>query len=120
VGCPGLEEQVETGGIDHHRTLELIEKYVRPLRSAGADLIVLGCTHYPFLRGRIERISGIRTIDGNLAIARRTRDVLAGLDLLSPAAHGGLACFTTGNARNFSRVASRLLHRIIRASAVRI
>lgn len=120
VGCPGLEEQVERGGIDHPRTDELIARYVQPLRTAGADLIVLGCTHYPFLRSRIERISGIRTIDGNRAIARRARDVLAGLDLLSAARRGSLRCFTTGNAPDFDRVASRLLRRPLRASSVRI
>jgi glutamate racemase len=120
IGCPGLEEQVETGGIDHPRTVELISRYVRPLRAAGADLIVLGCTHYPFLRSRIERISGIRTIDGNRAIARRTRDVLAGLDLLSPSGRGNLVCFTTGDAAHFTAVASRLLRRPVRGSAVRI
>ena len=120
VGCPGLEEQVETGGIDDPRTMELISRYIRPLTAAGADLIVLGCTHYPFLRTRIERISGIRTIDGNRAIARRARDVLAGLDLMSPSGTGALACFTTGSVAAFDRVASRLLRVPIRSRAARI
>lgn len=120
VGCAGLEELVEIGGIDDPRTTELIRHYVRPLRRARADLIVLGCTHYPFLRSRIEQLSGIRTIDGNTAIARRTRGVLAELDLLSGAGAGDVRFFTTGDATAFAAVASRLLRRPVRARTARI
>ena len=48
--CPGLVEQVEAGELASAATRELVARYTRPLVERGADTIVLGCTHYPFLR----------------------------------------------------------------------
>ena len=47
--CPGLVEHVEKGELAHDATRALVEQYVRPLVARGADTLVLGCTHYPFL-----------------------------------------------------------------------
>ena len=47
--CPGLMECVERGDFGSETLEALLKKYVDPLACAGADEIVLGCTHYPFL-----------------------------------------------------------------------
>ena len=70
--CPGLVEQVERAELAGAQTEALVERYVRPLLAQGADTLVLGCTHYPFLRDVIERVAGpgVEVIDPAPAVAR--------------------------------------------------
>ena len=71
--CPGLVEQVEAGELASAATRELVARYTRPLLERGADTIVLGCTHYPFLRPLIAELvgSGVQLIDTGEAVARQ-------------------------------------------------
>lgn len=68
--CPGLADQVERGDL---RSTDLLERYLQPLLDAGADRIVLGCTHYLFLRPLIEAIVGpdVVVVESSAAIARQ-------------------------------------------------
>jgi glutamate racemase len=70
--CPGLVEQVERGALRDEATGALLARYLAPLLSAGADTLVLGCTHYPFLIDTIGEIAGpaVRIIDPAQAVAR--------------------------------------------------
>lgn len=81
--CPGLVEQVEAGDLDGPLTRELVERYVTPLVRAGADTLVLGCTHFPFLKPLIQATAGpeVRIIDTGEAVARRVAQVA---DTLGP------------------------------------
>jgi glutamate racemase len=76
--CPGLVEAVEAGKLDTAETEALLRQYLIPLVEARADQLVLGCTHYPFLRPVIERVVGtdVVVIDPAPAVARQTRRVL--------------------------------------------
>lgn len=58
IGCPGLVEIVESNKIETPEAKRLVEKYVNPLIEQGVEKIILGCTHYPFLRGIISSITG--------------------------------------------------------------
>jgi len=103
----GLVERVEAGDLDGPRTLALLRTYVQPMLDAGADTIVLGCTHYPFLADAIRAIAGdeVRIIDPGAAVARRVAAVLHG-----PAEGGGrLRCYTSGDAHAQRELMSRLL-----------
>jgi glutamate racemase len=73
--CPGLVEQVEAGDLAGVKTRDLLERYLLPLLAKGADTLVLGCTHYPFLRALIREIAGpnIAVIDSSEAVARQLR-----------------------------------------------
>ena len=84
--CPGLMECVERGDFGSEKLEALLEKYVDPLARAGADEIVLGCTHYPFLANAISRhAKGAHLIDPAPAVAEQLGRRLADLDLLAPA-----------------------------------
>jgi glutamate racemase len=76
--CPGLVERIEEGDLDGPATRALVERFTRPLVREGADIIVLGCTHYPLVRHLVEAAAGpgVAIIDPGAAIARRVRDVL--------------------------------------------
>ena len=65
----GLVEAVESGNIHSEETRLLLHKYIDPMLEAGADHIVLGCTHYPFLTEEIEQICNGRAVVVNPAPA---------------------------------------------------
>lgn len=75
----GFVEAVERNEENTAETEALVRKAVLPLVEGGADKIVLGCTHYPFLREVIERVAGdgVEVVDSSEAVARR---VIALLD----------------------------------------
>ena len=54
--CPGLVEQIENGETHSEKTREMLEKWLRPMREADVDTIVLGCTHYPLVADVIEHV----------------------------------------------------------------
>lgn len=70
--CPGLVEQVEKGELDSAATKELLLRYMQPLLDAGADTLVLGCTHYPFLLQAIRALAGeaVQIMEPSAAVAR--------------------------------------------------
>lgn len=110
--CPGLVECVEAGDIDGTRARGLVEQYLAPLRSAGVDVLVLGCTHYPFLRPLIESVAGPRVsvIDTGEAVARQTCRVLEREGLLGEGdREGRLEWRTSGDAAAVAPIVERLL-----------
>ena len=95
--CPGLVEQIERGEWTGETTRALIEKYVRPLLAKGADTLVLGCTHYTFLRPLIGQIAGpgVSLIDPAEAVARELNRRLQAAGLVNPAGSPGTESFWT-------------------------
>src|SRR5262249_2006341 len=96
---PGLADQVEKGDFTGEQTRALVEKYVRPMTAKGADVLVLGCTHYPFLASMIQEVagSGVELIDPATAVARELRRRLDVKGLLSARQRNGTETFwTTG------------------------
>lgn len=76
--CDGLVEQVERGDVSGQETLALLRACLAPLLDAGADTLVLGCTHYPFLIPAIRHLVGdaLRIVEPSEAVARQTFHVL--------------------------------------------
>lgn len=74
----GFVEAVERNEEHTPETEMLVRKAVLPLVDGGADKIVLGCTHYPFLRETIARVAGagVEIIDSSEAVARRVKALL--------------------------------------------
>ena len=98
--CPGLVERVEAGERATPPTRALVEQLVTPLLQKGADTLVLGCTHYPFVRPLIEEVAGpdVVIIDPAMAVARELRRRLESAGLLASSARAGVERFwTTGD-----------------------
>ncbi len=110
--CPGLVEQVEAGELDGPQTQALLRTYLSPLLAAGADTLVLGCTHYPFLLPAITQIAGpqVEVIDPSPAVARQTGRVLAARGLENtPGQKANYTFYTTGDVPAFRALVSRLI-----------
>lgn len=114
--CPGLVERVELGDLNGPQTRQLVERYTQPLLESKADVLVLGCTHYPFLRPLIAEVVGPRVVimDTGEAVSRRTEALLLaeGLLVASPLP-GKVQWFSTGDADATAVVASRLWGRTV-------
>lgn len=74
----GLVETVENGVLDGPEVEELVHRCIDPMLKAGADHIVLGCTHYPFLQPVIERLAGpsVTVVNPAPAVARQAMRLL--------------------------------------------
>lgn len=111
VSCPGLAELVEAGDAGSARTEAALERYLEPVRSSGADVLGLGCTHYIFLRDTLRRLlgPGVQVYDPALPVARRIREVLRQRDALACQAAPADRFFTTGNVAGFAAAVRMLL-----------
>ena len=89
--CHGLVECIERGDLTGAETKALLSRYVQPLLEVNADTIVLGCTHYPFVRPLIEKLVGpdIALVDTGAAVARHLKHRLEALQLLTSQKVGG-------------------------------
>ena len=115
--CPGLVDQIELGDLHTEAIRSMLEGYVASLLAQGADTLVLGCTHYPFVQDVIEGVIARNTsrevvlVDTGDAVARHLARLLAAGGLLH--ADSGrparLQVFTSGNASVLSAAFSSLL-----------
>jgi len=114
--CPGWVEAVERGELDTTATRQLVRSHVEPLLEQGADTLVLGCTHYPFLRPLIEEIAGanIPIIDTGEAVARQLKRRLAECTLQdNHSAKGSEAFWCSADSSHAGKVMSLLWKRPI-------
>ncbi len=116
--CPRFVEFVEAGVTESSEVLAVAEEYLAPLRHAGVDTLVLGCTHYPFLEGAISYVmgEGVSLVSSDSETAKDvyrqlvSRDLLAGPD--AAATHVYEATGTSAD--DFVTLAHRLMGREIR------
>lgn len=108
--CPGLARLIEEGDLHSPRLREAVREHTAPLRAADVDTVVLGCTHYPFVRHLIESAMGpgVQIIDTADAVARQARKVLGGL-LPSQAGTTTVRLQTTGDVERLRTIASAWL-----------
>lgn len=94
--CPNFVTLVERGELNGPHAQDIVEEETQPLIKAGVDVLVLGCTHYPFLRPVIEKVAGpdIQIIDTGKAVAQHVARLLpSNISSTSPQYH----IHTSGN-----------------------
>ncbi len=89
--CPLFVALAEEGYIDQPATKLIAEDYLAEIKQRHVDTLILGCTHYPLLKGPIARVMGrdVRLIDSAEETAIATRKALGEIDLLRKAASAG-------------------------------
>jgi glutamate racemase len=110
-GCVGLVECIERGELVTPETKALIRLYTSPLLAEGADTIVLGCTHYPFVKQVIQDIVGkeITLIDTGAAVAKQLKRQLEENGLLSASKEtADVRFWTNSEAENARQVIEKL------------
>lgn len=111
IEAPGLADRVEAGAINDDETRAVVRRHLDRLRSGGADVLALGCTHYAFLRGVIEQEAGegLLVIEPSEAVARQVARVLDERGLRNPRTGGGSVRYlTSGDEAAFAETRRRL------------
>ena len=119
--CPLLVPLVEEGWVDHPVTEEVARIYLKEAFSGGfasADVLLLGCTHYPLLKPLLQRAvpSGVTLVDSADATALAVKHALAAVDSTAapqPEHAGQLKFFVTDSVEKFKRLGTRFLGREI-------
>lgn len=113
---PGLVEHVERADLASRELRQMVEGYLRPMLDAGADAIVLGSTHYVFLKPLIGEIAGpnVTLIETGAAVARQLARVLEDRGLRADRHSGVERFWTSGDPAESRRVISALLGRDVR------
>lgn len=112
--CPLFVELVEAGHTSGDRVIEIAREYLHPLAEQHIDTLVLGCTHYPFLRGAISSVIGpeVALVSSDIETASEVYRTLTELGLLRDASEGkpNIRYETTGaDTEVFVQLARRML-----------
>ncbi|MFJ4154904.1 glutamate racemase [Pseudomonas sp. NPDC089752] len=104
--CPGLVELIETGDLASAQLYQLLSGYVQPLLAAGCDTLILGCTHYPFLRPLLAQMvpAQVAIIDTGAAVARQLQRLLAARDLLADGPAGATAFWSSADPQSLRSI----------------
>jgi glutamate racemase len=108
--CPLFVPLVEEGWFDHPITREVARVYLEPFAGGIVDTLILGCTHYPLLRGAIARVLGerVKLVDSAEAVAGEVVEIL-GRTAMGSGANGGLQLLVTDAAARVTRIARLIL-----------
>lgn len=111
VPCPKFVPLIESGAGDSEAARAAVAEYVAPLRAARVEVAVLGCTHYPFLRARIEAAAGgaMTVFDPALATVAHIREQLMLRNLLNRQARGATRFVVSGAHDSFRAFVRRQL-----------
>lgn len=120
--CPLFVLLVENDMVDTNEARRVAEEYLNPLKEAGVDALILGCTHYPLMTHVIQDVMGpdVALISSAEETAREAREILQSKNLLNndnsvPARH---RFFSSGRAKPFAEMATRMLKKSIQAYQV--
>lgn len=96
--CPGLVDLIEAGELNSASTRELLAGYIDPLLQAQCDTVILGCTHYPFIKPLLRQLlpENVAIIDTGAAVARHLQQQLATHELLATHNSGSDQIYTSG------------------------
>jgi glutamate racemase len=112
VACPDLAPIIQQGFPFDHRVVETVRGYCAPLRDAGVDTVILGCTHYPLIAPMLQRMlgPGVKLITSGralaLSVARSLEDSGLGAARLQ---EGDYRFLCTGDVETFRTLGSRFL-----------
>lgn len=122
--CPLLVPLVEEGWLKKPETVMIIKKYLHPLKVRQIDTLILGCTHYPLLKDKIQRKIGkkVAVIDSSIAVSEKVKRFLE----LNPDVDNRLSrksefsLFVSDITDQFEKTAGTTLKRNVRLERVRI
>jgi glutamate racemase len=112
AACPSFVEFVEKGITSGPEIIAAAKAYLAPLKEAGVDTLVLGCTHYPLLTGALSLVmgDGVNLVSSAEETAKDLYKVLVDNELLRTDASAPTLSFrATGDAASFEKLAKRFL-----------
>jgi glutamate racemase len=112
VAAPDLAPFIQEGSLFDEDTMTMARSYCRPLKEAGVDTLILGCTHYPLVAPMLQRILGrdVRLVSGGHAVAAAVQRTLVASGLSRESdGEGSYDFLCTGDSEAFRAVGTRFL-----------
>jgi glutamate racemase len=112
IACPRLVPLIEGEDAFGEETAEAVREYAAPLKTAGVDTVILGCTHYPIIRPILQRVFGrdVTLVFSAEETAREVAQTLARKGIENDAVREGSYSFlTTGSTETFRETGARFL-----------
>ncbi|HTR72440.1 MAG TPA: glutamate racemase [Solirubrobacteraceae bacterium] len=113
VPCPTLASIVQAGRQFDEQAVATVREVCEPLRRAGVDTVILGCTHYPLLAPMLQRMLGpeVSLVTSGAALARQVEHALGTRDLRNPRieGEGEYRFLCTGDVASFRELGTRFL-----------
>jgi len=112
IACPMFVPLAEEGWTSGDIPRMIAQTYLTPFNTNGVDTVILGCTHYPLLKGTIQSVlhSGVRLIDSSEAVSEAVAGLLADKDKAAIKDNGGtLSCYVTDLPQKFEELGRRFL-----------
>jgi glutamate racemase len=112
VEAPDLAPFIQDGSVFDQGVVEMARAYCAPLKRAGVDTLILGCTHYPLVAPMLQRILGrdVRLVSGGHAVAAAAQRTLDQRGLArEPDGEGDYRFLCTGDAASFRELGTRFL-----------
>jgi glutamate racemase len=110
--CPLFVPLVEEGWFDHAVTYQVARQYLAGMKKTQVDTLILGCTHYPLLKGVLRKVMGpkVQLVDSAREAALQVKELLSKLGLLRTRLRPGRDMFIVSDEpKQFQRLASRFL-----------
>lgn len=123
AACPLFVPLVENGFVDPDDEITRLtaERYLEDIRKAGADTVILGCTHYPIISPAIAKVlPGVKLINVGAAAANELRDIVTSRKVIDPSHNGKVEYYVSDEPQGFEATASVFLGEEIRDKVVRI
>jgi len=113
--CPLFVPLVEEGWVSGKVPLSIASVYLEKIKNTNVDTVILGCTHYPFLKNVINKVLGnkIQLVDSGESTAKIVAALLHHKKLLTDKHQGGIRCFVTDDPKSFDAFAIKFLNRKI-------
>ena len=112
VACPALATIIQAGEQFDERAVQAVREACAPLRAAGVDAVILGCTHYPLIQPMLQRMLGpqVTLVSSGAALARQVEHALSTRGLQNPrAGEGDYRFLCTGDTDAFYELGTRFL-----------
>ncbi|MHB8792793.1 MAG: glutamate racemase [Thermoleophilia bacterium] len=110
--CPQLATMIQSGDVSSPEMVEAVKGYAAPLKDAGVDTVILGCTHYPLVTPMLQRVFGrdVTLVNSAKEIAREVGEVLDRKCIgNAPEREGRYSFLCTGDVESFVEVGARFL-----------
>lgn len=119
-GTDEVAPRIDKGEVGSEELQQILEKVLVPFQEAEIDTLVLGCTHYPFVKKQIQAVmgEGVRILDSGPAIARQLQRVLTNNNALAKEGTPSHEFYTTAKAGEINSIVKKLLGITITSSSV--
>jgi len=112
VACPALASIIQAGREFDEHTVETVRESCAPLRDAGVDTVILGCTHYPVIRPLLQRLLGpqVTLVSSGAALARQVEHILSTREIANTrSGEGDYRFLCTADVDTFHQLGTRFL-----------